>query len=106
MSSNGSDVLVIDAIDVDEWEHEQHTPRAMDENLAALVKQSTVQSGPVRAPTLDYGKEPDLPVAAAPAEPAKLRTTTNTVARPKTMALPTVAAAPREAAPRPAAPKP
>ncbi len=109
MSSSGesTDVVEIDAIGVDEWEHEQHTPRAMDENLAALVKQSSAQSGPARAPTLDDGWEADA-LAAESAEPAKQRTTTNTVARPappktktKTMAMPTVAAA----APKPAAPK-
>ena len=111
MSTN---VLEIDAIGVDEWEHEQHTPRAMDENLAALVKQSSAQSGPVRAPALDDAWEAET--VAAPAEPAKQRTTTNTVARPappnptpkpktKTMALPTVAAL-KPAAPKPAAPKP
>ncbi|HEX4450935.1 MAG TPA: tetratricopeptide repeat protein [Kofleriaceae bacterium] len=104
MSSESTDVVEIDAIGVDEWEHEQHTPRAMDENLAALVKQSGAQSGPVRAPTVDDAWEAD-----GQAEPAKQRTTTNTVARPappkpktKTMALPTVAAVP----PKPTASKP
>jgi Tetratricopeptide repeat len=92
MSSEPTDVVEIDAIGVDEWEHEQHTPRAMDENLAALVKQSGAQSGPVRAPTVDDAWEADG------GEPAKQRTTTNTVSRPappkpktKTMALPTIA---------------
>ena len=101
MSNESTDVVEIDAIGVDEWEHEQHTPRAMDENLAALVKQSsTAQSGPARAPTVDDAWEAD-----GHGEPAKQRTTTNTVARPappkqktKTMALPTIAA-------KPAAPK-
>jgi hypothetical protein len=107
MTSKGGEspgVLEIDAIGVDEWEHEQHTPRAMDENLAALVKQSTTQgnSGPARAPTVEDGWEADATAAAA--ELAKPRTTTNTVVRPappkaKTMALPTVAVVP----PKPAA---
>jgi Tetratricopeptide repeat len=104
MSSESTDVVEIDAIGVDEWEHEQHTPtRAMDENLAALVKQSGTQSGPVRAPTVDDEWDAD-----GQAEPAKQRTTTNTVARPaapkpktKTMALPTIAKP--SAAPKPMA---
>ena len=105
-------ILEIDAIGVDEWEHEQHTPRAMDENLAALVKQSSAQSGPVRAPSLEEALEAETVVAAATAEPAKQRTTTNTVSRPappktKTMALPTLAsvkpAAPTSAVPQPVA---
>ena len=113
MSSN---VLEIDAIGVDEWEHEQHTPRAMDENLAALVKQSsTAQSGPVRAPTVDDEWEADAAAAGTPAAPgpAKQRTTTNTVSRPappktKTLTIPAVvpkaAAAPKPSvAPRPLA---
>ena len=109
MSSHGeesTDVVEIDAIGVDEWEHEQHTPRAMDENLAALVK-SSAQSGPTRTPTIDDGWEADA------GEPSKQRTTTNTVSRPappktktKTMALPTVAPAPKSVAAKPAAAKP
>ncbi|HEY1811150.1 MAG TPA: hypothetical protein VGG74_02280 [Kofleriaceae bacterium] len=111
MSSHGEEstgVVEIDAIGVDEWEHEQHTPRAMDENLAALVK-SSAQSGPTRAPTIDDGWEADA------GEPAKQRTTTNTVARPappkpkpktKTMAMPTVAAVAKPAAAKPVAAKP
>jgi Flp pilus assembly protein TadD len=108
MSSRGeesTDVVEIDAIGVDEWEHEQHTPRAMDENLAALVK-SSAQSGPTRAPTIDDGWEADA------AEPSKQRTTTNTVSRPapaktktKTMALPTVAPAAKPVAAKAVAPK-
>ena len=93
-------VVEIDALGEDEWEHEQHTPRAIDENLAALVKQSSAQSGPARAPS---------PEDVESIEPAKSRTTTNTVVRPtapktKTMALPTIAVVPPKVTPKPAAP--
>lgn len=69
-----SEVVEIDAIAVEEWEHEQHTPMANDTNLAALVKQSAATSGPVKA--LDEGWN-DLAVPHA----AKPRTTTNTLRR-------------------------
>jgi hypothetical protein len=81
-----TDVVEIDAIANEEWERDQHTPQAIESNLAALVKQSaSTSSGPVRQ--LDEGWEE--------ADPAKPRTTTNTLRRAddgkknRTMALPT-----------------
>ncbi len=80
MSGEESEVVEIDAIAVEEWEHDQHTPMANDTNLAALVKQSaTANSGPVKA--LDEGWD-DLAVPQAAV--AKPRTTTNTLRRSAT----------------------
>jgi hypothetical protein len=78
-----TNVVEIDAIANEEWERDQHTPQAIESNLAALVKQSaSVSPAPTRQ--LDGGSE----------DPAKPRTTANTLRRPddgkrnKTMALP------------------
>jgi len=73
-----TDVVEIDAIAIEEWEHEQHTPMANDTNLAALVKQSAANSYPVKA--LDERWD-DLAVPQASAPAAKPRTTTNTLRR-------------------------
>lgn len=73
-----TNVVEIDAIAIEEWEHEQHTPMANDTNLAALVKQSAANSYPVKA--LDERWD-DLAVPQASAPAAKPRTTTNTLRR-------------------------
>ena len=39
-------VVEMDAMDVDEWDRDRHTPRAHDANLAALVKQSATTDEP------------------------------------------------------------
>src|SRR5664279_3730578 len=79
MSKDGeehTDVVEIDAIGAEEWERDQHTPQAIESNLAALVKQSaSSNSGPVRTKQLDDGWED------ANGETAKPRTTTNTLRR-------------------------
>jgi hypothetical protein len=78
MSKDGeetTDVVEIDAIGAEEWERDQHTPQAIESNLAALVKQSaSSNSGPVRTKQLDDGWDEN-------AEAAKPRTTTNTLRR-------------------------
>ncbi len=103
MGEDRAEVVEIDAIAVEEWESDQHTPIAGESNLAALVKQSAAPaSGPVRAPRLDDGW--DDAKRDARADSSKPRTTTHTLRRTgavatvpggvrKTMALPTVAVA-------------
>ena len=72
-----SEIVEIDAIAVEEWEHEQHTPMADDTNLAALVKESvSANSAPIQRVER---AEDDLAVAQAVAKP---RTTMNTLRRP------------------------
>ncbi|MEO6776902.1 MAG: hypothetical protein ABI467_28450, partial [Kofleriaceae bacterium] len=90
MSNEHADVVEIDAIAGEEWDHDQHTPVQVEANLAELVKQSGLDDG------WDAGAKDE---AAALDKP---RTTTNTMRRTssapalpskvhKTMALPTVA---------------
>ncbi|HET9990062.1 MAG TPA: hypothetical protein VFQ65_16140, partial [Kofleriaceae bacterium] len=92
MSNEHNDVVEIDAIAVEEWDRDQHTPRQVESNLAELVKKSGLDSG------WDAGAKDEA--AAAIDKP---RTTTNTMRRTasapaipskvhKTMAMPTVAA--------------
>ena len=46
-----TDVVEMDAMDVDDWDRDRHTPVASDGNLAALVKQSAVdESKPTAKP--------------------------------------------------------
>lgn len=39
MSEENTEIVEIEAIGLEEWDRDRHTPRAIDENLAALVKQ-------------------------------------------------------------------
>ncbi|MEP6865537.1 MAG: tetratricopeptide repeat protein [Deltaproteobacteria bacterium] len=105
MREEHTDIVEIDAIAVEEWDREQHTPVQVEANLAALVKKSGLDEAW------------DAPPAAKD-EATAPRTTTNTLRRTgsapalpskvhKTMAMPTVAAvppaAPAKASTQPAA---
>jgi hypothetical protein len=92
MSDEHTDIVEIDAIAVEEWDREQHTPQQIASNLAELVKKSGLDE------SWEAGAKDD-PAAGLD----KPRTTTNTLRRTgsapaipskvhKTMAMPTVAA--------------
>src|SRR6185312_3179190 len=114
MSEQPSDVVEIDAIAVEEWDSEQHTPVHAESNLAELVKKSGLDAG------WDVPTKEETSAAALADKP---RTTTNTMRRTgavpampsggavkvhKTMALPVAAVRPAAVAPKaeakPAAP--
>src|ERR1700733_9252728 len=45
-----TDIVEIEAMDVDEWDRDRHTPRAHDKNIAELLKQSTASESPPPMP--------------------------------------------------------
>ncbi|MDB4956792.1 MAG: hypothetical protein JWO36_4361 [Myxococcales bacterium] len=95
-------VVEIDAMDVNEWEHGQHTPKANETKLGELVRQS--------APSTPPESQPSAPRKTATFQ--RLTTssgpTTNTIrkATAAEQAAPPPVKAPEVAAPRPDAPKP
>jgi len=96
-------IVEIDAIAVEEWDSEQHTPVHAESNLAELVKKSGLDAGWDTATTKEEPVVVDKPrtttntmrrTGAAPAMPSKVH---------KTMALPTVAVKPAAVAQKPEA---
>ena len=68
-------VVEIDAMDVDEWDRDRHTPRAHDANLAALVKQSASTDEPKRTTSATTPRPPTAkPAGAERATPARVPT--------------------------------
>ena len=52
--NESTNVVEMDAIDIDEWDRDRHTPRAHDTNLAELVRQSTAAEAKPNATSRDF----------------------------------------------------